>query len=171
MSIGVYMTKFYFIRIFLILELFSGTQFFAYSTPAKKEKCKWNTQLSQAFQKYENYQNGQYEADDADILLPLGNQKMNCVLDSMIKKGKYDLNPDVLLWLTFIPDSVFYLSPASIKYLVDNKDAYLKNAARMLINEKQNKKYSIDKKIIKDNKTAKEFLEYLIYEYRSNDDE
>lgn len=81
----------------------------------------------------------------------------------MIRKGKYDLNPDVLLWLTFIPDSIFYLSPASINYLVNNKNAYFKNAGRMLINEKQNKKYSIDKKIIKDNKTAKDFIEYLIW--------
>lgn len=157
------MIKFYFIRIFLVIVLFCGAHFFAYSASAEYAKCKWDTQLSQAFEKYEKYLNGEYEADDADILLPLGNRKMNCALDSMIRKGKYDLNPDVLLWLTFIPDSIFYLSPASINYLVNNKNAYFKNAGRMLINEKQNKKYSIDKKIIKDNKTAKDFIEYLIW--------
>lgn len=159
-----------FVRCFLIIVLSSGIHVFAFSAPSQKEKCKWNTQLSQSLVKYEKYSNGLYEADDADILLPLGFQKMCCVLDSVIKKEKYDFNPDVLLWLTFIPDSLFELSPASVKYLVDNKDLYKKNAGRLLINEKQNKRYSIDKKIAEE-RNARDFIEYLIYEYKSDDNQ
>ena len=113
--------------------------------------------------------NGQYEADDADILLPLGYQKMSCILDSMIKKEKYDYNPYHLLWLETIPKAQFYLSSASIKYLINDKNVYKRNAARMLLHEKQHKKYSIDKKIIRAYTKAKDFIEYLIYEFKPED--
>lgn len=160
----------YFVRCFLIIVLSSGIHIFAFSASSQNGKCKWNTQLTQALIKYENYSNGLYEADDADILLPLGYKKMCCVLDSVIKKEKYDYNLDALLWLTFIPDSLFSLSPASIKYLVNNKNAHKKNAGRMLLNEKQKKRYSIDKDIIED-RNARDFIEYLIYEYKSDDNQ
>jgi hypothetical protein len=62
------------------------------------------------------------------------------------------------------------LSPASVKYLVDNKDLYKKNAGRLLINEKQNKRYPIDKKIAEE-RNARDFIEYLIYEYKSDDNQ
>ena len=58
------------------------------------------------------------------------------VFKGIIKKEKFDYNLDVLLWLTFIPDSLFKLSAVSVKYLVDNNDAQKKNAGRLLINEK-----------------------------------
>lgn len=155
----------------MIVVLFSGVLLFVFSASPQTEKCKWNIQLSQAVVKYENYLNGRYDADDADILLPLGYKKMCCVLDSIIKKEKFDYNLDVLLWLTFIPDSLFKLSAVSVKYLVDNNDAQKKNAGRLLINEKQDKKYSINEEIVENKKNAKDFIEYLIYEYRPNVDQ
>lgn len=139
-----------FIRCCLITVLFSGAFFLAHSF-SQNGACKWNAQLSQALFKYEKYQKGQYEADDADILLPLGYRKMNCLLDSVIKKEKYDFNPYTLLWLVEIPDSVFYLSPASVKYLVENKNKLVKNAGRLLVNEKMKKNYSIDNNVIEKN--------------------
>jgi len=160
---------FNFIKFKLFIVLVALSTVFAFAAPAQKADCKWDAKLRQAFVKYEKYINGQYEADDADILLPLGHRKMNCLLDSMLKKEKYDYNLDVLLWLTFIPDSVFYLSPASVKYLVNDKNVYRRNAARMLLHEKQHKKYSIDKKIIRAYTKAKDFIEYLIYEFKPED--
>ena len=73
--------------------------------------------------------------------------------------------------MTFVPDTVFFLSPASLKYLVENKNVKLKNAGRMLVNEKMKKKYHVDKKFLCGNKSAKDFIEYLIYEYRSDANE
>ena len=151
--------------IILVLVLFCEVPLFASSNCSQKSCCKWNTKLGQAFDKYEKNVYGQYEADDADILLPLGYQKMNCILDSIIKKEKYDYNLNHLLWMTFVPDTVFFLSPASLKYLVENKNVKLKNAGRMLVNEKMKKKYSIDKKVLCENKTARDFIEYLIYDH------
>ena len=113
--------------IVFVLVLFCKTPLFASSSCTQKSCCKWNAKLSQAFDKYEKYINGQYETDDADILLPLGNRDMNCVLDSIVKKEKYDFNLHHLLWMTFVPDSVFFLSPANLKYLVENKNVWLKN--------------------------------------------
>ena len=143
----------------------------ASSSCTQKSCCKWNAKLRESFEKYEKYNNGQYEADDADILLPLGYQKMNCILDSIIKKEKFSYNQNHLLWMTFVPDSVFFLSPANLKYLVENKNVMLKNAGRMLVNEKMKKNYQVDKKILNGNKTARDFIEYLIYEYRSDANE
>ena len=149
--------------IVFVLVLFCKTPLFASSSCTQKSCCKWNAKLSQAFDKYEKYINGQYETDDADVLLPLGNRGMNCVLDSIVKKEKYDFNLHHLLWMTFVPDSVFFLSPANLKYLVENKNVWLKNAGRMLVNEKMKKKYRIDKKLLCENKTARDFIEYAIY--------
>ena len=149
--------------IIFVLFLFCEAPLWAFSSCTQKSCCKWNAKLRQAFDKYEKYNNGQYETDDADILLPLGYQKMNCILDSIIKKEKYDYNLNHLLWMTFVPDSVFFLSPTNLKYLVENKNVWLKNAGRMLVNEKMKKKYRIDKKLLCENKTAREFIEYAIY--------
>jgi hypothetical protein len=77
--------------IVFVLVLFCEVPLFASSSCTQKSCCKWNAKLSQAFDKYEKNVYGQYEADDADILLPLGYQKMNCILDSIIKKGKVRL--------------------------------------------------------------------------------
>ena len=150
--------------IVFVLVFFCKMPLWASSSCTQKSCCKWNAELRESFEKYEKYNNGQYEADDADILLPLGYQKMNCILDSIIKKEKYDYNLNHLLWMTFVPDTVFFLSPASLKYLVENKNVKLKNAGRMLVNEKMKKKYSIDKKVLCENKTTKDFIEYLIYD-------
>ena len=153
----------YFIRCCLIAVLFSGAFFLAHSAFPQNGACKWNAQLSQALFKYEKYLKGQYEADDADILLPLGYRKMNCLLDSIIKKEKYDFNPYTLLWLVEVPDSVFYLSPASVKYLVENKNKLVKNAGRLLVNEKMKKNYSIDNNVIEKNTTLKTFDWYVFF--------
>ncbi len=153
----------YFIRCSLITVLFSGVFLLAHSASSQNGVCKWDAQLSQAMFKYEKYLNGQYEADDADILLPLGYREMNCLLDSIIKKEKYDFNPYNLLWLTEIPDSVFYLSPASVKYLVENKNKLIKNAGRLLVNEKMKKKYSIDNNVIEKNTTIKNFDWFVFF--------
>ncbi len=157
--------------IILVLVLFCEVPLFASSSCTQKSCCKWNAKLGQAFDKYEKNMNNQYETDDADILLPLGYQKMNCILDSIIKKEKYDYNLNHLLWMTFVPDTVFFLSPASLKYLVENKNVKLKNAGRMLVNEKMKKKYHVDKKFLCGNKSAKDFIEYLIYDNKSCADE
>ena len=123
--------------IVFVLVLFCKTPLFASSSCTQKSCCKWNAKLSQAFDKYEKYINGQYETDDADILLPLGNRDMNCVLDSIVKKEKYDFNLHHLLWMTFVPDSVFFLSPANLKFFF--------------------------RKLLCENKTARDFIEYAIY--------
>ena len=151
----------YFIRCFLITVLFSF--FLVHSAFSQNGVCKWDAQVCQVLLKYEKYLKGQYEADDADILLPLGYQKMNCFLDSVIKKEKYDFNPYTLLWLTEIPDSVFYLSPASVKYLVENKDKLVKNAGRLLVNEKMKKNYAIDNNVIEKNATVKTFDWFVFF--------
>ena len=157
------------IKFKMITVLVALSTVFTFSASAQKGNCKWDKKLSQAFVKYEKHTKGQYEADDADILLPLGYQKICCLLDSMIRKEKYDYNPDFLSWLETIPNSQFYLSPISVKYLVDDKDVYKKNAARMLLNEKQHKKYLIDKKIIREYTKARDFIDYLIYEFKPED--
>ncbi len=157
--------------IVFVLVLFCEVPLFASSSCTQKSCCKWNAKLGQAFDKYEKNMNNQYETDDADILLPLGYQKMNCILDSIIKKEKYDYNLNHLLWMTFVPDTVFFLSPASLKYLVENKNVKLKNAGRMLVNEKMKKNYQVDKKFLCGNKSAKDFIEYLIYDNKSCADE
>ena len=131
----------YSIRCFLITVLF-----LALSASSQNGACKWDTQLSQAMFKYEKYLNGQYEADDADILLPLGYRKI------------YNL-----LWLTEIPDSIFYLSPASVKYLIENKNKLVKNAGRLLVNEKMKKNYSIDNNVIEKNTTIKTFDWFVFF--------
>lgn len=43
---------------------------------------------------------------------------------------------------------LFYLSLASVKYLVENKNKLIKNAGRLLVNEKMKKNYSIDNNVI-----------------------
>ena len=47
----------------------------------------------------------------------------------------------------------------------------LKNAGRMLVNEKMKKKYHVDKTFLCGNKSAKDFIEYLIYDNKSCADE
>ena len=157
--------------IVFVLVFFCKMPLWASSSCTQKSCCKWNAKLRESFEKYEKYNNGQYEADDADILLPLGYQKMNCILDSIIKKEKFRCNLNHLLWMTFVPDTVFFLSPTSLKYLVENKNVKLKNAGRMLVNEKMKKKYHVDKKFLCGNKSAKDFIEYLIYDNKSCADE
>ena len=68
-----------------------------------------------------------------------------------------------LLWLTEIPDSIFYLSPASVKYLIENKNKLVKNAGRLLVNEKMKKNYSIDNNVIEKNTTIKTFDWFVFF--------
>ncbi|SHH87802.1 hypothetical protein SAMN05720766_13212 [Fibrobacter sp. UWH9] len=153
----------FFFKLHLLL-LTLGVPLYAERMNLQKE-CVWDKELELALDKYGDFLQGNFDGDESDFMLSLNEKKLNCLLDSVVKKDKVEYNPYTLLWLVQIPDSIFNLSPESILYLTKNGDVFKENAGRLLVNEKMKRKLDINKDIV-ENKKAIEFIEWLIYEHK-----